>query len=78
MWERIGASSGIIIGVVVLFVIVVAALYLIERAEARKPRRRRKVLYLVPKQRNGERYAVQTRAQKPDESVRNIEERKIV
>lgn len=49
MWERIGASSGVIIGAIVLFVIFVVVLFFIERAGEKKKPRQRKVLYLVPR-----------------------------
>ena len=89
MWERIGASSGIIIGAIVLFVIFVVVLFLIERAGEKKPRRHKKVLYLVPKQQNGiencntharanEQNSGQVNARRTEKAVRNITAKKIV
>ena len=88
MWERIGASSGVIIGAIVLFVIFVVVLFLIERAGEKKPRRR-KVLYLVPKPHSStspsatnahthERYEKRATDRQAAQTVRNIEAKKIV
>ena len=89
MWERIGASSGVIIGAIVLFVIFVAVLYLIERAGEKKKPRRRKVLYLVPKQQcrtadvaanahTHKRYDKRSDERQAAQAVRRIEAKKIV
>lgn len=89
MWERIGASSGVIIGAIVLFVIFVVVLFLIERAGKKKKPRRRKVLYLVPKRQGSaadiaanahfrERYEKRAIDAHAAETVRRIEAKKIV
>ncbi len=36
MWENIGSSSAVLIGAIVLFSILVAVLYMIERGQARE------------------------------------------
>ena len=48
MWEKIGALSGIVIGAVVLFLLFTLVLFIMERDEFKK-RRRRKTLCAVPK-----------------------------
>lgn len=48
MWEKIGASSGIIIGAIVLFLLFALVLFIFEKDEIKK-RRRRKTLCAVPK-----------------------------
>lgn len=48
MWEKIGASSGIVIGAVVLFLLFALVLFIMERDEFKK-QRRRKTLCAVPK-----------------------------
>ena len=89
MWERIGASSGVIIGAIVLFVIFVVVLFLIERAGEKKKPRRRKVLYLVPKQHSSaehiaanahthERYEKRAGDCQATQTARRIEVKKIV
>ncbi len=89
MWERIGASSGVIIGAIVLFVIFVVVLFLIERAGEKKKPRRRKVLYLVPKQQGNaadiaanahahKRYDKRATECQATQTVRRIETKKIV
>jgi hypothetical protein len=89
MWERIGASSGIIVGAIVLFVIFVVVLFLIERAGEKKKPRRKKVLYLVPRQQSGtqirntnasasERCAGQVSSRQTQKDVRSIAAKKIV
>lgn len=89
MWERIGASSGVIIGAIVLFVIFVVVLFLIERAGEKKKPRRRKVLCLVPKPHSStqrgaanahfhERYEKRAIGAQAAETVRSIEAKKIV
>ena len=47
MWEKIGASSGIVIGAVVLFLLFTLVLFIMERDEFKK-QRRRKTLCTVP------------------------------
>lgn len=48
MWERIGASSGIIIGAFVLFLIFVFVLFFIEQFDEKRMAKRKKTPYLVP------------------------------
>lgn len=48
MWEKIGASSGIVIGAVVLFLLFTLVLLIMEKDEFKK-RRRRKTVYALPK-----------------------------
>jgi len=50
MWERIGDSSVLVIGAVVLFALFALMLFIMERDEFKKRRRRKKTMYLVPEQ----------------------------
>lgn len=49
MWERIGASSGIIIGAVVLFLVFIIVLFIMEHSDIKAKRKYKKKLHLLPK-----------------------------
>lgn len=75
MWEKIGASSGIVIGAVVLFLLFALMLFIMERDEFKK-RRRRKTLCAVPKteygQSNQRRYKHNPNTAHYDKNLRKI------
>lgn len=68
MWEKIGASSGIVIGAVVLFLLFALVLFIMEIDEF-KDRRRRKTLCVVPKTEYGQN--TQRRYQRSTNTIRN-------
>jgi hypothetical protein len=87
MWERIGASSGIVIGAFVLFAVFVVVLFLIFRADEKKKPKRREVLYLVQKPQSSEtrcpanahaRYDRQAENNRAAETMHSIGAKKIV
>ena len=49
MWERIGESSAVVIGAVVLFLLFAIALFIMEKDELLKTRRSKNTLCIVPK-----------------------------
>lgn len=48
MWERIGASSGVIVGAIVLFAAFVFILFLFEHYDKKAQRKKRRAPYLLP------------------------------